>query len=161
MVHRREEIMKGISPLIAAVLLIAFTVAIATLVMGWFSTFTRTTTTSVTNKTAEAVACSNAQISIEDVYVTAGSAITGNARIIIKNTGFATLGINGAQIINTTGQNFSTGFSAVTGFGAGSIQTVSLTNVSVPTCPSTFSKAIVTTNCGGISDIFDGTPKCS
>ncbi|MBI2971401.1 MAG: hypothetical protein HYY37_03230, partial [Candidatus Aenigmarchaeota archaeon] len=30
--------MKGISPLLAAVLLIAVTVAIATLVMGWVST---------------------------------------------------------------------------------------------------------------------------
>ena len=153
--------MKGISPLIAAVLLIAFTVAIATLIMGWFSTFTRTTTTSVSNKTSEAIACSNAQISIEDVYITAGNIATGSARIVVKNTGFTTLAINGAQVINTTGQNFSTGFSGVSSLTAGSIQTLSLTNVSVPTCPSTFSKVIVTTNCGGISDIFDGTPRCS
>ncbi len=153
--------MKGISPLIAAVLLIAFTVAIATLIMGWFSTLTRSTTTTVSNKTTEAVACSNAQISIEDVYITAGSLATGSARVIVKNTGFTMLAINSAQLYNTTGHNFSTGFSSVSSFSAGSIQTISLTNVSVPTCPTTFSKAIVTSNCGGISDTFDGTPKCS
>ncbi|MBI2971034.1 MAG: hypothetical protein HYY37_01295, partial [Candidatus Aenigmarchaeota archaeon] len=47
--------MKGISPLLAAVLLIAVTVAIATLVMGWVSTTVRTTQTTVSNKTVEAV----------------------------------------------------------------------------------------------------------
>ena len=64
--------MKGISPLIAAVLLIAFTVAIATLVMGWFSTFTRTTTTSVTNSTSLAINCADARVTIRDVYIQAG-----------------------------------------------------------------------------------------
>ncbi len=152
--------MKGISPLIAAVLLIAFTVSIATIVMGWFSTITRETTTTVSNKTTEAVSCSNAQISIEEVYVTAGSLATGSARVVVKNTGFQTLGITSLQILNTTGHNFSSGFSAVSSFPSGGIQSFSITNVSVPTCPTTFSKALVTSNCGGIADTFDGTPKC-
>ena len=152
--------MKGISPLIAAVLLIAFTVAIATMVMGWFSTLTRETTATVSNKTTEAVSCSNAQISIEEVYVTAGSLATGSARVVVKNTGFTTLGISGLQVYNTTGHNFSTGFSTVSSFPSGSIQSFSLTNVSVPSCAA-FSKALVTSNCGGIADTFDGTPKCS
>ena len=152
--------MKGISPLIAAVLLIAFTVAIATLIMGWFSTLTRTTTSAVSNKTTEAVACSNAQISISDVYITAGTVATGNARVVVKNTGYTTLAINSVQVYNTTGQNHSTGFASVN-MGPGQTQTISLTNVSVATCPTVFSKAIVTTNCGGIDDTFDGAPKCS
>ena len=153
--------MKGISPLIAAVLLIAFTVAIATLVMGWFSTLTRETTTTVSNKTTEAVACSNAQITVEDVYVTAGSLASGSARVVVKNTGFTILGITSIKVYNTTGHNFSTGFSVVSSFPSGSIQSFSITNVSVPTCPGTFSKVLVTSNCGGIANTFDGTPKCS
>jgi flagellin-like protein len=151
--------MKGISPLIAAVLLIAFTVAIATLIMGWFSTLTRNTTGTVSNKTTEAVDCSNSQISIEDVYITNGT--NGSARIIAKNTGFSDLTINSAQMFNTTGGNFSTGFSMVTDFTPGAIRTIYLTRVSIKDCPSGFSKVIVTTNCGGISDTFDGTPKCA
>src|SRR3989338_10152579 len=152
--------MKGISPLIAAVLMIVFRVGIATLVMGWFSTLTRSTTTTVTNKTTEAVACSNAQVGIEDVYITAGTLANGNARVIVKNTGYATVGINSLQIYNTTGHNHSSGFSGVSSFAQGAVQTFSLTNVSVPTCPTLFSKVIVTTTCGGITDTFDGTPKC-
>jgi len=152
---------KGISPLIAAVLLIAFTVAIATLVMGWFSTLTRETTATVSNKTTEAVACSNAQITIEEVYITAGSLATGSSRVVVKNTGFTTLGITSLQIYNTTGHNFSTGFDTVSSFASGAIQSFSLTNVSIPTCPTAFSKVLVTSNCGGIAGTFDGTPKCS
>jgi flagellin-like protein len=152
--------MKGISPLIAAVLLIAFTVAIATLVMGWFSTLTRTTTETVSNKTSESVSCSNAQIGIQDIYITAGNSATGSARVIVKNTGFKTLGVTSLQIYNTTGHNFSSGFSGVGSFPPGSIQTFSIENVSIITCPTTFSKVIVTSNCGGVTDTFDGTPKC-
>ena len=152
--------MKGISPLIAAVLLIAFTVAIATLVMGWFSTLTRSTTTTVSNKTSESIACSNAQISIEDIYITAGNTTTGSARVIVKNTGFKTIGIVSLQIYNTTGQNFSSGFSSVSTFTPGAIQTLSIENVSITVCPTAFSKVIVTSNCGGITDTFDGTPRC-
>ncbi|HLC76960.1 MAG TPA: archaellin/type IV pilin N-terminal domain-containing protein [archaeon] len=152
--------MKGISPLIASVLLIAFTVSIATLVSGWFSTLTRSTTTTVSNKTSESISCSNAQISIEDVYISAGSVATGSARVIVKNNGYTTIGVNGLQIYNTTGQNFSSGFSPVSTFDAGAIQTFSIVNVSVISCPSTFSKVIVTSNCGGITDTFDGAPKC-
>ena len=79
--------MKGISPLIAAVLLIAFTVAIATLIMGWFSTFTRTTTTTVTNTTALAVNCADARVTIRDVYIQAGA--SGLTNVLIENTGYA------------------------------------------------------------------------
>ena len=145
--------------MIAAVLLIAFTVAIATLIMGWFSTITRSTTTTVSNKTSEAVACSNAQVSIEDVYIVLNST-NGVSRVVVKNTGYTTLGITSLQIFNTTGNNFSTGFATVASFPSGSIQSFTITAVSIPTCAS-FSKALVTTNCGGIADTFDGTPKCT
>ena len=118
---------KGISPLIASVLLIAFTVAIATLIMGWFSTITRSTTTTVGNKTSESVACSSAQISIEDIYIR--QSLFANVTVIVKNTGYATIGINSLQIYNTTGQNFSTGFIAATSLPPGSIVTYNLTLV--------------------------------
>ena len=154
--------MKGVSPLIAAVLLVAFTVAIATLIMGWFSTFTRTTTSTVSNKTSTAIGCSNAQISIEDVYVKNATLINETrVTVIVKNTGYATIGLNSLQVYNTTGQNFSQGFVAATSIAPGSIVTYNVTNVSMITCPTTFSKAIVTSTCGGISDAFDSLPKCA
>ena len=154
----RKKSSKGISPLIAAVLLIAFTVAIATLVMGWFSQLTRTTTTTVSNKTTEAVGCSNAQISIEDVYLRLNTT-ESDARVLVKNSGFSTIGITSLQVYNTTGHNFSTGFGTASSLAPGSIVAYNITLVSIPTC-ATFSKVIVTTNCGGVTDVFENTPKC-
>ncbi len=148
---------KGISPLIAAVLLIAFTVAIATLVMGWFSQVTRTTTTTVSNKTTEAVSCSNAQVTIEDVYMRL-NATESDARVIVKNTGFSSITITSLQVYNTTGHNFSTGFGTGT-LAAGAVAAYNITRASIPSC-ATFSKAIVTSSCGGIADTFENTPKC-
>jgi flagellin-like protein len=152
--------MKGISPIIAAVLLIAITVAISTVVAGWFSTFTRSTTDQVTNRTAFAIDCTSANINIEDVYVTAGT--NSAARAILKNTGFAdNLVIQGAILYNTTGNNFTEASVPITNFDKGDLITLVFNNISVTTCPTHFSKVVVTTNCGGISDTFDGTPKCT
>lgn len=151
--------MKGISPLLASVLLIAITVAIATLIMGWMSTVARTTQIKVENKTSQAVDCSSASISIDDVYITAGSA--GSANIIVRNTGQVDgLTVQSAQIYNTTGANFSTISTPITSFNKGDIATLRFLNISVATCPTDFSKVIVTTSCGGVTDIFDTTPKC-
>src|SRR3989338_43119 len=147
---------KGISPLIAAVLLIAFTVAIATLAMGWFSQLTRTTTTTVSNKTTEAVACSNAQVSIDGGYLRL-NATESDARVLVKNSGFSNLGITSLQVYNTTGANFSTGFGGASSLTPGSLVAYNITMASIPTC-ATFSKVIVTTNCGGVTDVFESTP---
>ncbi len=150
--------MKGISPLIAAVLLIAFTVAIATLIMGWLSTIARSTTADVTNTTQLAVGCSDARVSIRDVYVQAGA--SGLVNVIVENTGYTAVGIAGVQVYNTTGHNFSTGFTTIGALNKSTLTSFTITSTSIATCPAVFSKVIVTTNCGGISDTFDSTPKC-
>jgi flagellin-like protein len=58
---------KGISPMIATVLLIAFTVAVGGLVSVWMTSFTRTTTSEVSNQEETKIYCSYAGISISDV----------------------------------------------------------------------------------------------
>ncbi len=151
--------MKGISPLIAAVLLIAFTVAIATLIMGWFSTFTRTTTATITNSTTAAVSCSDARVSIRDVYIQTGGG-GAVANVIVENTGGSTVGLVSLQLINTTGNVFGTGFTAVGALNESQVLTFTITGASFSACPGSFSKAVVTTNCGGIGDTFTNTPKC-
>lgn len=153
--------MKGVSPLIAAVLLIAFTVAIATLIMGWFSSFTRSTTTSVTNATTLAVNCADARVSILDVYLqTGGAAGAQVANVIVENTGGSSVGLVSLQVINTTGNVFGTGFTAVGALNESQILTFTMTGASFASCPGSFSKAVLTTNCGGIGDVFTNTPKC-
>ena len=139
---------KGISPLIAAVLLIAFTVSVSMIIMGWFSTFTRTTTANISASTTEAIGCNAASINIEHVYI--GNSSTNTSSILVKNTGFTNLNVSG-MVINTTGG--TCGF-AVTSLSKGAI--ISLTNSSCkifPSGKSDWSRAIVTTNCGGVDDV--------
>lgn len=151
--------MKGISPLIAAVLLIAFTVAIATLVAGWFSTLAGGTTEKVTNTTDLAVDCSAASINIKEVYVKAG--LAGTVRVLVENNGFTdNLNISSAFAYNSTGNAFVATEVPVSDFDRGEIQILTFSDANMSTCPNNFDRVIVTTSCGGVSDTFSGTPKC-
>lgn len=150
---------KGISPLIAAVLLIAFTVAIATLIMGWFSAFTRSTTATVSNSTTQAVNCADARVSIRDVYLQSAGG-SGDVNVIVENTGGSSVSLTGLEVVNTTGNGFSAGFTTVGSFNKSQILTFKITGTTFASCPGSFSKAIVTTGCGGIGDVFTNTPKC-
>ena len=56
--------MKGISAMIATVLLIAFTVAVGGILSVWFTSFTRTSTASVENASVDQTKCSGTYIDI-------------------------------------------------------------------------------------------------
>ncbi|MFH0832694.1 MAG: archaellin/type IV pilin N-terminal domain-containing protein [Candidatus Aenigmatarchaeota archaeon] len=158
--------MKGISPLLASVLLIAVTVAIATLVMGWMSTTMRSTQTSVTNKTIQATECSTAGISIDDVYVANATYGGFNVTAIVRNSGQTdSLQLVSAVVFLNNGSSFPNLTVMSQDFDKGQLERVkfgivnnTLSN-SVFNSQGNFSKVIVTTNCGGISDTFSGTPK--
>lgn len=153
--------MKGISPLIASVLLIAFTVTIATLIMGWSSSLVRTTTTTVTNSTTQAVNCVGARVSIRDIFIqTGGSAGSQTANVIVENSGNTAVSITGLQIFNTSGSAFSYGFTVVGSLNKSQIVTFRLNETSFASCPGSFSQAVLATSCGGIGDRFTNTPKC-
>ena len=132
--------MKGISPLIASVLLIAFTVAVATIVMGWFTTFTRTTTANVSTQANNVVGCSSASVQITHVY---------NGRVIVENTGFKNFTNVVAAIINTSGGMCN---STATTLAQGQIKAITVTGDCGTLDDTTFDRAVVTTDCGGISD---------
>ena len=153
---------KGISPLIAAVLLIAITVAIATLVTGWVSSVTRSTQASVENRTSEATYCASASIAIDQVYLVGN----GTARVVVRNSGGADdLVLSNVTVFNATGSQFSSAAVPITlDRGESYTFTISTTGIAVmhiSGCPAAFSKALATTNCGGVSAAFDRTPKCA
>lgn len=150
---------KGVSPLIATVLLIAIVITIALVILGWLSTLTKTTTSTVTNKTSESVNCASASISIEDVFVI-GTGSTASANVIVKNTGF-TNGLNiSGTLLNSSGYNFSA-TQQTSLLNKGNVFTLNFPSISVATCPNSFSRVIVTTDCGGVLESFTGTPKCA
>lgn len=152
--------MKGVSPLLATVLLVAGVVAIATLVMGWLSQTVKATQATVTNRTAEGVDCTAAGLVIDDLYVS-GTGTTATVRAIVRNSGqIDGLTLSAAQLFNTSGANFSTS-SSLGDLNKGGIANL-VFNASLAACPSSFSKLIVTTaDCGALAATFSGTPKCS
>ena len=69
---------KGISPLIAAVLLIAFTIAVAAIVGSFFTAFTKTTTGGVETQTRGATECAGVYIDVVTYNSTNGNAVFRN-----------------------------------------------------------------------------------
>ena len=83
--------MKGISPLIASVLLIAFTLAIAGIYSGWLTSFTKDTADTVKKRSDVRVTCSYGGISLSSLqYNTTAS--NGNISGTVENTDIVDLG---------------------------------------------------------------------
>ncbi|MFH8080960.1 MAG: archaellin/type IV pilin N-terminal domain-containing protein [Candidatus Aenigmatarchaeota archaeon] len=103
--------MKGVSPLIATVLLIAFTLSIAGLLGGWLSGLTKTQTETIEKSSEETMNCTGSVLSIVDVFCGNKTPDEPNAlRIVIANEGnnalygFSTFAqIDTTQYINSTG----------------------------------------------------------
>ncbi len=75
---------KGVSPLIAAVLLIAFTMAVAAILTAWITTFTEEQTGEVGNRSSQVVECSFADMAIFDAVWDSGG---NNVTVSVANTG--------------------------------------------------------------------------
>ncbi|MDY6769444.1 MAG: archaellin/type IV pilin N-terminal domain-containing protein [Candidatus Nanohaloarchaea archaeon] len=93
-VNRADSGRKGVSPLIAAVLLIAFTMAVAAILTAWVTTFTQEQTAELGNKSAKQIDCSFGQLEIFDTtsdttWVTV--AITNTGTVDFNNTSVTTL----------------------------------------------------------------------
>ncbi|MCK5062702.1 MAG: hypothetical protein KAR23_02130, partial [Candidatus Aenigmarchaeota archaeon] len=74
---------KGLSPLIAAVLLIVFTIGIATIIMSWINTYTKDTTSEASQNTQDLIDCASTNMDIQDVYILAPTSV----KVIARNTG--------------------------------------------------------------------------
>ncbi len=146
--------MKGISPLIASVLLIAFTVSIATIILGWFSGFVKTTTENVSSSTEQTMGCSVAGISIEHIYLNVSGS---NASVVVKNTGYKDFSNVSALIVSKSGATCS---GSINSLKKGMVGTLSFNCASITSC-DVFDRAIVTTECGGVSDTVTSSSYCS
>ncbi len=91
---------KGISPLVAAVMLIAVTMAIAGILAFWATSFTRSTAEGLSNQTKTIQICSQADFSIyTDLY----NSTTQTHKIILENTGNIQIKITGIDYIYPDG----------------------------------------------------------
>ncbi|MBI4019078.1 MAG: hypothetical protein HY364_02395 [Candidatus Aenigmarchaeota archaeon] len=151
--------MKGISPLLASIMLIAIVVTVASLTSGWVTSTVRSAAASTTNKTETSLDCSGASISIDNIYIVGNA--SASARVVVRNNGQSDgMTIQSAQIYNTTGNNFTANNTPLTSLNVGTIATLTFFPVNLSTCPNAFSELRVTTSCGGISDVFNDRPRC-
>ena len=86
---------KGISPLIAAVILIAFVVAVAGIASTFFSGFTKQQQVQVQEKGESTVECALAVVSIDPDTVS-NTSVT-NVRFVLENTG--TVDLTGLKVV--------------------------------------------------------------
>ncbi len=148
---------KAVSPLIAVVLLIVFTVAVSTMIMSWMNTYTKDTTAGASSNTDTVIACSK-----QTVKIPASSGVTTignlNVTVYVENNGQMNTTIkkviafdsaNAACEISSTEQTLEVGdFEA---FGP-----VNCTAVN-PDWSGGVCRARVTTTCGGIYDEWTST----
>ena len=92
--------MKGLSPLVATVLLIAFTVGVGGLISVWISGFTQTSSKIVSREGETQLICSNGAIDLSNLRYRSS---TNNISGIIKNNGRIPLGNITIQTVFTNG----------------------------------------------------------
>lgn len=156
--------MKGVSPLIATVLLIAFTLSIAGLLGGWLAGLTKTQTETIEKSSRETMNCTGSVLNIVNVACGNTTPTEPNAlRVVISNEGnnalydfstFAEIGIN--QYVNSTG-----GPTIQSPLSPGSYATlvyycpevcqdgfkITKIRVSPSNCPASWSEKIVSVTC--------------
>jgi FlaG/FlaF family flagellin (archaellin) len=150
--------MKGLSPLISTVLLIAISLTIVSIIMGWATTLVREQTGAIGNRTGEAVECTGADIYIEDVYL---NLRTNESRVHVRNSGQINLEIKSSSLSNDRGV-MATNLTAfpVSIPKSDALKEVLFNITNIITACGNFSNAIVTTNCGNTYYKFTGTPNC-
>ncbi|HDM05824.1 MAG TPA: hypothetical protein ENG34_00925 [Candidatus Aenigmarchaeota archaeon] len=106
---------KGISPLMASIILIALTLAVAGILGSWFTSLTKTQTEQVEESTVEQVNCTSALLDIVDVSCVNITPSVWQLKIVIANLGLINLydfsvsaKVDGDFFYNSTGGPNST-----------------------------------------------------
>lgn len=99
--------MKGVSPLIAAVLLVIITVVASTLLAGWLSTTSTSQAGRIRNNTITQLQCQYSDMYIKNATYSCGGNCTAGTQhtttVTIVNSGKRTITIDRLHIRNTTG----------------------------------------------------------
>ena len=150
---------KGISPFIASVLLIAFTVAVGTIVSLWINALMQRQASEVSSQADLAVKCRKAGIRIVDETIRCNFTDTDYLNFSLQNTGYiemydfrAYLYINGTTysydvLDASTNQNFTKD----TPLKIGEVKTVKV-NITGDFSPTIISWLKVSTQCPDVSD---------
>ncbi|MCK4550960.1 MAG: hypothetical protein KAT91_03325, partial [Candidatus Aenigmarchaeota archaeon] len=143
-----------VSPLIAVVLLIVFTVAVSTMIMSWMNTYTKDTTTSASSNTDTVISCSKQTVDIPTSTGVSTDESGGylNVTINVENNGQANTTVK--KVIAFDSSSTSCAISATEAtLSVGDFQAFGPVNCSaVSGWSGGVCRARVTTTCGGIYD---------
>lgn len=148
--------MKGISPLVATVLLIAFTVGVGGIISVWISGFTQTSSKIVSKEGETQLICSNGAVDLSNLKY-CNSNISG----IIKNNGRIALGnitlqtvFSNASMVSHALNDTSTGGSASGNYLSLKPGQIFSFNVSIGGGSSgAYSNIWIYTNCSSVTDL--------
>ncbi len=147
---------KGLSPLIAAVLLIVFTIGIATIIMSWINTYTKDTTSEASKNTQDLIDCTSTNVNILDVYILAPTSV----KVIARNTGMKPIMVKECYVWDTNGTRCMLNFTASMVDEGISFDLINTT------CPITFTagcpefqKVTISTTCSGVTSRFEDISK--
>ena len=130
---------KGLSPLVATVLLIAVTMTTAGIIAYWASSFTRAGLPSK-NKTSSLESCTGADFSI---YYQTYNSTTKNLVLVLQNTGQADLSLTNVSFLYPDGTLDSKVLNSV--LPQGSLKSFTITNVT-----SGYKSYTIFTNCPNV-----------
>jgi len=138
---------KGISPLIAAVILIAFVIAVAGIASTFFTGFTKEQKAGVESKGTTVVNCADAILDLDKDTVDINTT-TQSFSLVVSNTG--SLDLQGLRVIVFNSSAAGTCIPSPTSVSSG--ETVTLTNSSCSNMPSGLVSKIqvTTTTCAGV-----------
>ena len=149
---------KGVSPLIAAVLLIVFTVAISTIVVNWLRDYTTETTSSVGETSREVIDCAKENLKMTNAYITVNTTADADdvIKATLKNTGHVDFTISSAYVYNTVG-DYCDMTPVDTTVVPGAVKNLeNATGCSIFESTGDFSRVEVTTTCGVSTDFASG-----
>lgn len=147
--------MKGISPLVATVLLIAFTVGVGGIISIWISGFTQTSSKIVSKEGEGQIICSNGFIDLSNLKY-----CNANMSGIIKNNGRIALGNITLQVTGTNNSLVSIALNDSAGGSGGNYlalkpgQIFSF-NQSLSGVGTNYEKIWIYTNCSTVTDLAD------
>ncbi|NPA38811.1 MAG: hypothetical protein GXN99_03405 [Candidatus Nanohaloarchaeota archaeon] len=144
---KKQVLKKGVSPLIAAVLLIVFTVAIGAVVLNWMTSYTKGTTETAGTDTSSTIQCAKQIIVIENVTKSNGQVI-----VRAENQGSADATISSIILYDANSKSCETTGLAHT-IPAGGYKIIEVNNTACDAVDNTSYTVRISTDCGA-SDTF-------
>ena len=133
---------KGVSPLIASVLLIVFTVVVGSFILTWLMNYNNTNTDKAEKDTLYVLNCSNQNVNINSVTKDGG-----NITLFVENRGKESLRLKTVTLTDTNGNMCS--HSVSTTIDGGGMEKVNFTDTDCSSVSDSHYTARVSTTCGG------------